>query len=55
MEKNKKSHQNRPDYIPVYTTFPLMNTEKTTKDSNVSIPTEDDIVETKKWVDFKEM
>ena len=43
------------DYIPVYATFPLASSEKTISDSNVSIPSEDDIVEVKEWVDFKEM
>lgn len=45
----------RLDYIPAYTTFPLANSEKTIKDSNVSIPAEDDVAEVKEWVDFKEM
>ncbi|HHU18554.1 MAG: CDIF630_02480 family spore surface protein [Anaerovoracaceae bacterium] len=43
------------DYIPVYATFPLANSEKIIRESNVSIPLEDDIVEVKEWVDFKEM
>lgn len=51
MEKNKKG---RLDYTPSYTTFPLANTEETIKDSNVSIPSYDDVVEAKDWVDFKE-
>ncbi|MDD4564380.1 MAG: DUF3787 domain-containing protein [Eubacteriales bacterium] len=52
MKKNKKADSN---YTPTYTTFPLMNTEKTTNDSNVSTPSENDIAEVKEWVDFKEM
>jgi hypothetical protein len=36
-------------------TFPLANTGRTEKDSNVTIPPDADIKEAKDWVDFKEM
>lgn len=37
------------------TTFPLANTGKKDKDSNVTSPPESDVKEVKDWVDFKQM
>ena len=36
-------------------TFPLANSGRTEKDSNVLIPPDEDIKEAKDWVEFKEM
>jgi len=36
-------------------TFPLASTERVEKDSNVTIPSDEDIKEVKDWVEFKEM
>lgn len=38
-----------------FRTFPLANTDEIDEDSNVSIPSEQDVEEAKEWVDFKEM
>ncbi len=41
--------------LPDFHTFPIADIVETDKDSNVSIPSADDIKEGKDWVDFKEM
>lgn len=38
-----------------FRTFPLANKETVERDSNVTIPSQDDVEKVKEWVDFKEM
>lgn len=38
-----------------FLTFPMMNAQERDKDSNMAIPSEQDVEDVKEWVDFKEM
>ncbi len=53
--KQEKKDRRTADYTPIQVTFPLADSMITEDQSNNSIPSEDDVVEVKNWVDFKEM
>lgn len=53
--KNKNNDQVFESHTPNYITFPLAEEDYEEKGSRQSIPSEDGVLETKEWVDYKEM
>lgn len=43
------------DLKNAFKTFPLADVDEIDDESNITIPSEDDVEDAKEWVDFKEM